>query len=390
MFNTWTAGRRAVARRTNRRRTGTATLVAGALLLTTAGIALADNVQNDVETSHPSGVTLVAGDSASKATVGFRVHNTNGDGENGCNIDPGETFTLAINTPAGVAASPSSLSFNECNVWQSAEFSASSGTGGEVSLSITANSTGFGTYNLNSAKFNITVTPPANTDTTPPTLTVPANISQVAGSATGNTVNFSVSANDNATVPTIECSIGGTTLTPASTTLGANARTTNYSELILGTKVVSCQATDQAGNKSDSNASLAGAQPHTFTIAVLFDFVGFLAPVDNNVLNTMKGGATAPIKWQIVAARDASGVPTAYISALSAVTSASGVKNSCDAGAPTDTLEEYATGGTQLRYDTSSNQYIYNWQSPKKPGECWSVIIKLADGQTKVAKFQLK
>ena len=53
-------------------------------------------------------------------------------------------------------------------------------------------------------------------------------------------------------------------------------------------------------------------------------------------------------------------------------------------------LEAYATGGTQLRYDSAAHQFIYNWQSPKKPGTCYTITIGLTDGTSHSATFQLK
>jgi hypothetical protein len=61
----------------------------------------------------------------------------------------------------------------------------------------------------------------------------------------------------------------------------------------------------------------------------------------------------------------------------------------CSASTPVDNLEEYATGGTALRYDFTANQFIYNWQSPKQSGACYQVVLTLADGSTHKAMFQL-
>ena len=52
-----------------------------------------------------------------------------------------------------------------------------------------------------------------------------------------------------------------------------------------------------------------------------------------------------------------------------------------------DSLEQLATGGTQLRWD--GTQFIYNWQSPKAIG-CYKVIITLDGGTAITALFQTR
>jgi hypothetical protein len=42
------------------------------------------------------------------------------------------------------------------------------------------------------------------------------------------------------------------------------------------------------------------------------------------------------------------------------------------------------------RYDTTANQYVFNWQSPKKAGSCYSVNVGLTDSHVISALFQLK
>jgi hypothetical protein len=152
-----------------------------AMLLTS--LALADNVNNDVTVSNPSGVTLIAGDPGT-ATVGFKVVATGGDGDLACNIDSGESLTIAISTPMGVTASPASLTFTSCGGFVPVTFAADlSGVSGTVSVSITGNSTGTGTYNLSPASFPIPVNaPPPPADITAPDISYVLNPASPDGS----------------------------------------------------------------------------------------------------------------------------------------------------------------------------------------------------------------
>jgi virginiamycin B lyase len=125
------------------------------------------------------------------------------------------------------------------------------------------------------------------------------------------------------------------------------------------------------------------AAPYAFDLAVdrSYTINGFFSPVNNGIVNTGKAGRAYPLKWQLL---DSTG---AYVSALSAVSSITyhGVSGDGCVGSSDETT---ATGGTGLRYDTTANQYVYNWATPKTPG-CYAVTVTLDSGQTIPAQFKL-
>jgi hypothetical protein len=120
----------------------------------------------------------------------------------------------------------------------------------------------------------------------------------------------------------------------------------------------------------------------TVTITVLpWTLKGFYQPVDmNGVYNTVKGGSTVPLKFEVFAGFNEL-TDIAYIKSLTYA------QTSCDANAITDDIETIATGGTSLRY--ADGQFIYNWKTPKMAG-CYRVTMTTIDGSSLSAYFRLK
>jgi hypothetical protein len=47
----------------------------------------------------------------------------------------------------------------------------------------------------------------------------------------------------------------------------------------------------------------------------------------------------------------------------------------CASSAPEDAIEAVSTGGTSLRYDSTGQQFIFNWQTPKQVNSCWRLDV---------------
>jgi hypothetical protein len=138
---------------------------------------------------------------------------------------------------------------------------------------------------------------------------------------------------------------------------------------------VTATATDNAGNTAIAS--------HTYTV-LPWTAKGFYSPVDmGGIWNTVKGGSTVPLKFELLA--------SAELTSTAAIKSFTQKTVACpNSTAMVDEIELVTTGGTSLRYDTTGGQFIQNWQTPKKPGACYTVTMTAQDGSTISANFSLK
>ena len=233
---------------------------------------------------------------------------------------------------------------------------------GTYSASVTFTPADTNNYNTVTGSVNVAVAKatPAITFGTAPTATYPSG-------------NFTVSAsttNTDSSALTYSVSTGPCTLVSGAT----------FSPSGTGSCVV------QASGAATTNF-VAASNTQTVTItAAPYNFIGFLQPVDNApVLNTGSAGKTYPVKWRLT--NPSTGT---YISNLTTVTSIQYAPVSCsnlttDLSSPLDTT---ATGGTALRYDSTANQFVYNWSAPSQKG-CYVLILTLSDGSVHTANFNL-
>jgi len=128
---------------------------------------------------------------------------------------------------------------------------------------------------------------------------------------------------------------------------------------------------------------LGSSDSKTFQIAA-WVLKGFYAPVDmGGVWNTVKGGSTVPLKFEVFSGSN-------ELTSTSAITSFTAAKVTCSTGTE-DVVENFTTtGATTLRYDATGGQFIQNWQTPKSAGACYKVTMTSADGSAISALFKLK
>ena len=143
----------------------------------------------------------------------------------------------------------------------------------------------------------------------------------------------------------------------------------------LGPQTVTASASDKAGNSANASA--------TYTV-LAWTLNGFYQPVDmNGVYNTVRGGSTVPLKFELFAG-------LTELTNTNAITSLNAVRVTCGSGSVEDAIEITATGATSLRYDAVAGQFIYNWKTPTGANTCYKVTMTAADGSTLVAFFKLK
>jgi hypothetical protein len=147
--------------------------------------------------------------------------------------------------------------------------------------------------------------------------------------------------------------------------------------------------TSTPGSHSVSSTSPADNVGHSGRAAscsytVNYALSGFLAPLRNPPdANVGNAGRTYPVKWQL---QDAAG---RYISSLGAVRSITYAARSCasTSSAGAGAVDALGPGGTGLRYDPGSQQYVFNWAAPS-PG-CYTLMVTFDSGQVLPAYFEL-
>jgi hypothetical protein len=305
-----------------------------------AGQSLSGIVSDVAGNSASATVSNINIDKTAPTIIGSRTPSANGAGWNNTDVTASFSCADALSSIASCTA-PVTLSSN--GMGQSVAGTATDKAGNSTSTSVSG----------------------INIDKIAPGLSLPANIAVNSSGLSGVVVNYGATSSDALSGFTGGVHTTTPSCSPASGSTFAAGTTTT----------VNCTSTDLAGNISNGS----------FTVTVNpFSFQGFFQPIDNMpVANSVRGGSTVPLKWKLFlyaggpqitdVASVASGWPKLYTS------------TSC-ASAPTDEIEITSTGNTTLRYDTSGQQFIYNWKTPTGAG-CYRVEVKFTDGRAYSALF---
>lgn len=147
----------------------------------------------------------------------------------------------------------------------------------------------------------------------------------------------------------------------------------------LGSNEVCVRGTDSKGNTT--------TPPTCTTFLVTYQFEGFGAPINNELINTAQAGQSIPAKWRLT---DANGRPIESISSFAGLYS---YPLDCEtlAHSPHDAVEEDAPGNSGLRYQ-GDGQWQFNWKTPKSyRGTCRALYIEFDSGAiSPVIPFQFR
>jgi hypothetical protein len=196
------------------------------------------------------------------------------------------------------------------------------------------------------------------TDTTPPVLHLPANISATADAQCGGAnVSYTATAVDLCSGPV-----------PISCSMASGAR------FGLGTTTVQCSATDPHGNTATGS----------FTVTVRYSWSGFLQPINADGSSIFKFGSTIPTKFQLTGA--SAGCAAAVVQLEIAP-----VSNNIVGTYVEDTSNVGPDSGANFRYDASGAQYIFNAGTKGLATGTWQWRVDFLDGDlTHTVNISLK
>jgi hypothetical protein len=195
--------------------------------------------------------------------------------------------------------------------------------------------------NLATQQFTVTVG-----DTTPPVLTLPADITVTATSRLGAKVSYSATATDNVDPhPTVTC-------TPPS---GA--------QFPLGTTTVNCTARDASGNTT----------PGSFHVRVIVSWTGFLFPIANDGSTRWEHNIPLPVRFALTGA-------SAVIPDLPARLFVARLDASGHPGAEVPAVKIPPINSGFFDFVPIVNQYLFTMDTRPQGIAAWQLRVDLGDG----------
>ncbi len=123
----------------------------------------------------------------------------------------------------------------------------------------------------------------------------------------------------------------------------------------------------------------------TMTNPTLYNFVGFLPPIPNDGSRVFKLGSTVPVKFQLT------GASGTFVSTATARLTVEQVSGTTPVGTPIDaTPSGGANTGDLFRYDSTSNQYVFNLSTKPLLVGKWQLQVRLDDGTEHTVQIGLR
>lgn len=203
------------------------------------------------------------------------------------------------------------------------------------------------------------------------------NIDQEKPTLTTAGVNVQGGTYTLGSVPTATCTATDSFSGVASCTVTVTGGNANG----VGTFTYTATATDKAGNTTTITGSYS----------VIYRWDGFLQPINDTAhqvgtsTSIFKAGSTVPVKFQV---KNAAGTVVQYAGTASWLTPVKGSAMS----APVDetVYTASADSGSIYKYDSTAQQYIYNWKAPSTGGNYYRIGVTLDDGQTYYVNIGLR
>ena len=109
-------------------------------------------------------------------------------------------------------------------------------------------------------------------------------------------------------------------------------------------------------------------------------------PTASTVWNTIKGGQTVPLKFEIF--ESVGGAERTSVSDVQQPFTLTAFV--CASGTAEDPIDFTTTGATSLRYDGPEGQFIQNWKTPTGANKCYRATMTAIDGSRISAFFKTK